>query len=308
MSQRNQLLKVLYIAGAGRSGSTLLSKILGQLDNFTNVGEMTRYVWARGCNKNQLCECGQPFQNCGFWTAVFDEAYGGLEHIDGKEMEALRLSVDRMRFVPQILSPFRSSMYQDKFTTYTNTLLQLYRGIQKVTKCSVIVDTSKDPSPAYLLSSLESVNLYLVHLVRDSRAVAFSWLRKKAIPEQTASLGQFSPLQSSWGWLKINSCLEPLKYLNRKYLLLRYEDFAANPKTTLSEIISFLQEENSSLPFLDERTIKVEPNHTVSGNPIRFNKGIVEVRLDDEWLYSMGYEQKLVTWLTWPLLLKYWYL
>ena len=38
---------VLYVAGAGRSGSTLLDNLLGQIPGFFSAGEL-RYVWERG--------------------------------------------------------------------------------------------------------------------------------------------------------------------------------------------------------------------------------------------------------------------
>ena len=37
---------VLYIAGSGRSGSTVLGRILGRVEGFGAVGEL-RYVWER---------------------------------------------------------------------------------------------------------------------------------------------------------------------------------------------------------------------------------------------------------------------
>ena len=60
---------VIYITGAGRSGSTLLSNILGQLPGAVSVGELY-YLWARGLEDNILCGCGTPVRDCHFWTRV----------------------------------------------------------------------------------------------------------------------------------------------------------------------------------------------------------------------------------------------
>src|SRR5919112_111664 len=64
-------LHVLYIAGDGRSGSTLLARILGQADGAFSAGEV-RYLWERGMWENRTCECGRAFADCPFWSRVVD--------------------------------------------------------------------------------------------------------------------------------------------------------------------------------------------------------------------------------------------
>src|SRR5215510_6114841 len=81
--------KVLFIAGSGRSGSTLLDMLLGQIGGFHSTGEL-RFIWSRGIGQNQLCGCGKPFRECEFWTEVVKEAFGGFENINHSRMEGLR--------------------------------------------------------------------------------------------------------------------------------------------------------------------------------------------------------------------------
>ncbi len=50
--------QVLYVGGWGRSGSTLLSHLLGRLPGMVSVGEL-RYVWQAGVEANELCGCGE---------------------------------------------------------------------------------------------------------------------------------------------------------------------------------------------------------------------------------------------------------
>jgi hypothetical protein len=61
--------KVLYIAGSGRSGSTILDNTLGQIDGFFSVGEL-RYIWERGLIEDRLCGCGERVHQCPFWAAA----------------------------------------------------------------------------------------------------------------------------------------------------------------------------------------------------------------------------------------------
>jgi len=48
---------VLFIGGLGRSGSTLLDRMLGRLDDVWSVGELV-HLWERGLSQNNRCGCG----------------------------------------------------------------------------------------------------------------------------------------------------------------------------------------------------------------------------------------------------------
>lgn len=61
--------RVLFIGGWGRSGSTLLERLVGSMDGTVSVGEM-RDVWRRGVMGNRVCGCGAPFLSCPFWEAL----------------------------------------------------------------------------------------------------------------------------------------------------------------------------------------------------------------------------------------------
>ncbi len=65
-------IKVLYVAGSGRSGSMILSNILGQVKNFFSVGEFV-YVWNRLMNDG-ACSCGARFVECEVWAPVQNRA------------------------------------------------------------------------------------------------------------------------------------------------------------------------------------------------------------------------------------------
>ena len=72
----NQL-KVLYIAGLGRSGSTILQNVLGELESFFPGGEICsigqRYVQKR------LCGCKKPLAECDVWKRVLNRAFGQFD-------------------------------------------------------------------------------------------------------------------------------------------------------------------------------------------------------------------------------------
>jgi hypothetical protein len=58
-------LRLLLIGGIGRSGSTLLDRMLGQLAGISSVGELV-HVWRRGLAENNRRGCGARFGDCPF--------------------------------------------------------------------------------------------------------------------------------------------------------------------------------------------------------------------------------------------------
>lgn len=316
MSER---VPILYIGGHGRSGSTVLGQTLGQIPGFVNVGEAWQ-VWYRGFRENEHCGCGQPFRSCGFWRAVGDEAFGGWDNINVDKMVALRPYFKSPRYAPHYALAAKTGVHSRKMNTLIEecepTLEQLYRAIQRVSGAGVIVDSSKRFSYAVLLSLLPFADLRVVHLVRDSRAVAYSWARstESAAAKKRAGgrilTARLSPTRQSRAWSLQNylyDFLSGFAHLSR----LRYEDFVDDPAFYLAETLIRLgfDDEAGSLPIVRGREIPLAVDHTVSGNPVRFRTGTMELRPDEEWKVKMkGTDKNVVTALTAPLLLKYGYL
>jgi hypothetical protein len=99
------------------------------------------------------------------------------------------------------------------------------------------------------------------------------------------------------------------KRFPERYLMLRYEDFVNRPQEALERILDLVQERPSELPFVADRELTVGNNHTVSGNPNRFQKGTVKLRPDEEWKTKIKpLDKAMVTALTWLLLIRYGYL
>ena len=304
----SERIKVLYISGWGRSGSTILSNILGQVDGFFPVGEI-RFIWERNLLENRLCGCTAPFVECLLWQEIFEKAFGGFEQVDCMRMALLCERLSRTRHVPRMILGRKKMKSDPEVAEYLYHLERLYSAIQSVTKCRVIVDSSKYPSYAAILDRLPNLNLYIIHLVRDPRAVSFSWGKKKRQPDsiKDEDMIQFSPFQSSMIWNTWNILTEVIwKEKPGKYLFLCYENFIAEPQESIRRILHFVQEDAERLPFVDEKRIHVSTNHTLSGNPVRFQKGVLSLKLDDEWRKkSKKTDNLLTTLLTWPLLLKY---
>ena len=306
--------KVLFIASTGRSGSTILDRLLGAREGFWSTGELMQ-VWDRGFRANLLCGCGRPLRECEFWGAVAGDV---LEPPDAPSAEAV-LELHRYHCRKSTL-PARalkrlggSQRYRGQWRTYSMALGALYHSIRRVSGCRVIVDSSKSFTYALTLARLPEIDLRVVHLVRDSRAVAYSWQRKKRDPSfggEERFLSRFSPTRIALGWDLANAALGSLSASGALAgLRVRYEDLIERPGAELNRVLAHLGEDLLSASEMATRTLPPGVAHTVSGNPMRFKKGSIELRLDLEWQERMASRQRLlVSALTWPLLLRYGYL
>jgi hypothetical protein len=174
----------------------------------------------------------------------------------------------------------------------------------------VIVDTSKNPVYAGFLSGIPGIDLRLAHLVRDPRAVAFSWRRRRLVGTGDREMKRLRPSTSARAWALWN--LAAGRVARRRpdmpSAIVRYEDLVARPRPTLEALASLAGEAATELPFMGERTVRIGTHHTASANPRRFATGEIEIREDDEWRRAQGRRDRaVVTVLTSPWLRRYGY-
>lgn len=302
--------KVLYIAGMGRNGGTLLDRILGQMPDVFSLGEL-RFVWKKGVLNNELCNCGVPFKECDFWGRVFHTAFGGFDENLAASMISLYRRTDRTRHLPLLISPWKPKQVSNRWQEYISILQRQFSAIREESGCDVLVDSSKTAGYGLTLSKVPGVSLYVVHLVRDSRATAFSWSKKKLKPEvwdQQQQMRRYPIWYSVLKWSYVNAAAQLLRSHSDGYLLVRYEDLVHAPREVLCEILRLVGKPCENLPFTEERTVLLGQTHTQSGNPSRFREGEVQIYYDDEWRRKMSlWQQLLATALSWPLLLRYRY-
>jgi Sulfotransferase family len=305
--------RVLYIGGCGRTGSTLLDRIVGQLPGACSAGELV-HIWRRGLLGNQLCGCGLPFHECPFWTEVGESAYGGWDALDGERLAALQHQVDRNRYIPLMLWPRLDPSYRRRFERYVDILGRLYRGIQAASGAPVIIDSTKHSSTAYLLSQIPDVDLRVVHLVRDSRGVAYSWtkvVQKPEVVDGVAYMPQFPPLRMAARYDSYNLLFHALSRRGVPTLFMRYEHLVQHPRREVERILDLVPVIGGpeDLEYIGSSWVDLQPAHTVAGNPMRFKQGRLQLRPDEEWRDRLAPKERvLVSAITSPLLLGYGYL
>jgi hypothetical protein len=304
---------VLYIGGSGRSGSTLLDRMLGQVPGMWSTGELAR-VWDSGARDNQLCGCGEPFLSCPFWVRVGEAAFGGWSAFDVDRAVQLQHLVRRHRYLPLILMPRLSSRFAQRIREFDEMTQRLYSAILEVSGCTVLVDSTKEASYAYLLRRVLRDRLRVVHLVRESRGVAFSWTKTVRMPDRADTevhLPRYHPGRMALRWVAYNGLFDALAASGVPTLVVHYESLVSDPATELAAITEHagLPPSDDQLAFVRGNEISLAPGHTVSGNPMRFSDGTLRLRLDDAWKTRMPRRQQwLVQLLSSPALVRYGYL
>jgi hypothetical protein len=302
--------QVLFIAGAGRSGSTLIANTLGQIDGLWSVGEL-RQIWQRGLIENWRCGCGHAFSECTTWQRIMADAFGHAG-IDPRAVVRAERRLTRVRHIPLVLlSRRRSGLIDARLRGYRGHLERLYRSVRSVTGAQVIVDSSKTPTYGYLLGTIPSIDLRVVHLVRDPRATAYAWAKRRSRADAVEGrfMDMFGPAKSSALWNVWNMTAEALFASEpERYLRLRYEDVMRDLRGSLVRALDLVGRGDADLSFLGTHAVSLSPTHSVSGNPVRMRQGEIEVEPDVEWMKRMRpRDRALVSALTRPVVGRYGY-
>jgi hypothetical protein len=304
--------KVLYIVGYSRSGSTLLDCMLGEIPGFFSTGELA-YIWTHGVRDNQLCGCGKRFLSCPFWSEVGRRAFGGWSAVDLQKMLVLEQSVNRHRYIHLLLLPRISREFEANLHRYAEILGGIYEAIAAVANARTIIDSSIDPAYGFLLRHVRQIDLRVVHMIRDSRATAFSWTRWQRKTDRVDSVvyqRRFRPWATAVRWDGYHLLAQLLSRLEGRELRVRYESFVQAPRAVLSRVLEYVDErgEDVDLSFIGENEVALSTNHTVAGSLMRLRQGALPVRLDAEWEEAFDpMSRRIVTLLTWPLLRRYGY-
>jgi hypothetical protein len=303
--------KVLYIAGVGRSGSTLLERMLGAVPGSVNAGELNA-VFSRVAIQDQRCGCGEPFSGCPFWVRVGDEAFGGWSSVT-RRMVHLQPRVVRQRHVLRLLSGVMPPAHRAELDEYLDAYGRLYRAISAVSGADVVVDASKGTAQLFALRRLPGLDLRMVNLVRDPRGVAGSWAKAGVVKPQSRDgevMGTYAPhrLAVLWATLQLECAVlgATAPYATR----VRYEDLVAAPRPTLERALRELglPTASTSLAHVGERSVDLASSHGVAGSRTRFDTGRIELQLDDAWRTALpARARQVVTAVTLPQLVGYGY-
>lgn len=250
MSDNNMYRNLLigYIAGIGHSGSTLTDLLLGTQPTVASFGELKNLDDVRlGRLADGRCTCGAKLADCILWQPV-------LAALQKMGHSAAAVGLDHSDF--------------DR----ANSLI--FRELRRLSGCSILIDSSKSTKRLKRLIALpdDDIEVRIIHVVRDGRAVAYSNTRKGRV---------FSDWMKRWK--DSNREIEKIASSGTPCLRVRYEDLVANPNGTLHAIMEFLDAAPNYGINLDWAG---RLRHNIGGNRMRVGESSTIVA-DTEYLTAL---------------------
>jgi hypothetical protein len=221
-------MKVVAISGTGRTGSTLLSLLLSQDTSVFNLGQL-RHLW-RAFENDELCSCGNNLRSCAVYGQAVVESHTTAGTSGLSEMQKLAKAFfrDAAHKADWSDAEVRAGL-QDRHQDFLGGMQDVLERIAEITRASAFVDTSKAPEVSLAFSLLPGVELYVLNLVRDPRAVACSWHKRKKSFSATC--------KNARDWLIRQRRLEMWRpSLGSRFHALLYEDLAESPAEEISKI------------------------------------------------------------------------
>ena len=265
---------VIYIAGSGHSGTTLLDMMLDAHSAIVGVGEIMNF--GRRSNgrftlnhEGSKCSCTEEFHECRFWEAVGDQ-------LDGRS-DVAQLQFDSVD--PEVFGESNDA---------------LFRAILDTSGASIVCDSSKSTSRLRAMLASERFDVHIVHLIRDGRAVGYSHVRKSR-----------SPYPYVGSWQRVNLRYALLFARDPRYLRMHYLDLLSDWRAQVEQVLAAAGE---TFAPAQERFWEVD-HHKAGGNHIAMDstKGIkvdyefTEALTSRQWVWSTLRGLIAVVWFGYPL-------
>lgn len=274
------LLKIIYVTGYGRSGSTLLDMMLGSQPGVFGAGEMSticRHVWPN----DEFCACHQRVRACPLWSEIMAEWQEG--GIDTAAHARLQQQIE------PVIAP-RRTLGGATAKRYSDETLALFRITAAQIGRSVLVDSSKSPGRALALAAgaaAAGIDFRAIHLVRDPRAVAFSMSKPMKIDTQAGVQKQIRAhpaWRTALRWNYVNAGADALmRRLPADHgIRVRYEDLVAQPADTITRIGVAMGLDLDALGADIAAGGPIAAEHQVAGSRIRMS-GPMALKADLRW-------------------------
>ncbi len=306
-SREDTLNRLGYILAASHSGSTLLAMLLGAHPDLATVGELK--ATALGDVERYRCSCGARIRECRFWQEVsrrmlekgisFDvtDARTDFRHVRTRYTRRLLQPLHRgpileaVRDVALAVSP---SWHRD-VNDIQRRNAALVETLCELTGARAIVDSSKVALRVKYLLRNPDLDVRVIHLVRDGRAVALTYMdpadfADASIPElRGGGMGgdrakeRLSAADAAYEWLRSNQEAEAAlaRLGSDRFIRIRYEDLCRDTDVTLAGVFRLLGVD----PARRERDFRSVEHHVI-GNGMRLDTSS-EVRLDERWRTAM---------------------
>ena len=266
---------LIYLLGAGRSGTTLLATVLNSHSKIHTIGEMHQF--AEHIAQGKSCSCGKKLNNCPFWKPVVDDLQ--TSELDWGEIQKSGEQKEDHGQIPKLL--FSKKADQD----YLEIQESIFKAVSKNHPNQVLLDSSKYVARFLLLDKSQNLNLKGIFVVRDVRGVINSFQKNV----QT----QKKPLPTILYYCLINFFGELVYRSNKNILKVKYEDFIEKPEYTVEKIYSHIFEKEKHSEKLPE---EFEMPHMIGGNRMKEHKKI-SIKKDVAWKRKISRAKQIVYYL-----------
>lgn len=291
-------IKIVFITGFGRSGSTVLDAILGNHPNVESVGELINATRAWN-NPFEYCACGAVAGECGFWQKVRTEWDTQRPFVTtATDWPTLQIRFESRSALPRLY--VEKLRHSKAFREYAAGVRALYEAIAKISGNKTIVDSSKNPVRAIALSRVKGIDLRLIHLIRDGRGAAWSLMKAYRKDPEKGLQNDLRPKpiwRTALMWRFINHLAElALRQESQNHgMRLRYEDFVVAPHEALERIgrVSGLDYSSLANALAEGKSIAV--GHAIAGNRVRMG-GVIRLQADMAWQENLTEAQRNIFW------------
>ncbi|HUZ92328.1 MAG TPA: sulfotransferase [Methylocella sp.] len=265
-------MRIIYIMGPGRGGSTLLERVLNSAPAAFALGEF--HTFWRIEHKDLVCSCGSPVPRCSFWNEVIETAGVGRA-----ELNALRRGEDaivRTKYLVKRRFSLPGIAADPAVRSFIELQRVLFETISTVSGCETLVDSSKATQRAWILATMQEVSI--LRLYRNATDTIVSWRLPKWDKGLNTPMRKMSIQRAAFEWWRIENFG---RRLGRSYPITRinYEEFVASPKDVLNDINDeSIRDLTAQIAWLDERTVNPSQcYHSLNGNPDRYETGPITI-------------------------------
>jgi len=300
MSER----EIIYIAGYGRSGSTLLCAVLGANVSSCPVGEFKgifdHYL------KDRNCSCGSTLRKCTFWHGVMSEFQNVLPDIS--IAEAAEITTKMESYKNWLSVRHRNTELEKRYGKIWQTMINI---VCEQTGCNTVVDASKSSSVACnrvaVLSRLCEIKQ--VHLVRDPRSVMSSMLaaQKRRLERHGIKPTMLRGVKTLLSWSVTNLYIHAMSILGIQRVDSRvsYEMLTNQPLETFAYLNSTLGVDVQKLKNNLAANKPFSAGHIFSGDLQRMHGDYFIKSTSPKWPQELSVVQRYIAFVTFPLARAY---
>jgi hypothetical protein len=263
---------IIYISGSGRSGSTLLERVLHSSRGVIALGEF-HCLW-RLPHDQITCSCATTFADDGFWKSVLDHA--GIDQHSIAALRALEGRVCRTSFIAKMGFSLPALAANSDVQQFLDFQFRIFESVAAISGSATLVDSSKAGPRAWLLSCDPRVRI--LHLYRDPADVIASWRSIKFDTGMGREMKRMSIAGASNDWWKVEQLIRILGR-KRPVARLNYEAMCASPQQRIADSIAQLGlTQPVQADWIDAKSVRQGVDyHSLNGNPDRFASGPISI-------------------------------